>query len=273
MKPLVSICIPAYNAEDFIEEAVHSALGQDYLNTEIIVIDDASTDHTYEKLKRLSDEFKEIRLLRNSTTIGPASNWNKITRLAHGKYVKLLCSDDTIAPSCIKQQVDFLESNPEHKIVTGKREIISKDNRTLISNYGPHVKPGEYLSLDRIEACLAFLKLGTNPFGEPSATLICRSSLIKAGGWSNNWQYAIDIATYLEILNYGKIGVTSDIVSTFRVSKKSWSNKLLGRQLGESMLFAYFAARIANASPLLELSAKFVIVVKTIARIAIFVLA
>ena len=98
--PLISIVIPVYNREIFVAEAIDSALEQTYPNKEIVVIDNQSTDSTWEVLKSYQQRFpNKIRIFQNESNIGPVLNWKKGFELSKGEYIKLLFSDDLIAPS------------------------------------------------------------------------------------------------------------------------------------------------------------------------------
>lgn len=69
-KPLVSVCIPTYNNEDTIEETVSSVLRQTWKNLELVIVDDGSSDRTYELVTELAAEDKRIRLYRNGKNLG-----------------------------------------------------------------------------------------------------------------------------------------------------------------------------------------------------------
>lgn len=106
MKPLVSIIIPTYNDLDYVTQAVESALCQNYRNTEIIVIDDGSTDNTREVLRgyEIKYIYQENKGLSGARNTGLKS--------AQGRYITLLDADDLYHKDRIKNQVEFLENNP-----------------------------------------------------------------------------------------------------------------------------------------------------------------
>ncbi len=101
---LVSTIIPTYNRAHIICEAVESALGQTYPNTEIIVVDDGSKDDTVERLKRYGDR---IRILSQANA-GPAAARNRGIEASRGELVAFLDSDDIWLPEKIQQQVSLL---------------------------------------------------------------------------------------------------------------------------------------------------------------------
>jgi glycosyltransferase involved in cell wall biosynthesis len=96
---LVSVIIPAYNASEFIEECILSVANQTYRPLEIVIIDDASTDSTFEIITNLKEELKDlpdlaIILLRNSINKGAAYTINKGFKLANGSYLAWISADD-----------------------------------------------------------------------------------------------------------------------------------------------------------------------------------
>lgn len=104
-KPLVSVCIPTYNNEDTIEETVSSVLRQTWKNLELVIVDDGSSDRTYELVTELAAEDKRIRLYRNGENLGMAGNWNRCLSLCRGDYLKLLCGDDLIHETLLEREV------------------------------------------------------------------------------------------------------------------------------------------------------------------------
>ena len=93
-----SIVIPTYNASSFIEETINSILSQDYKSFEVIVIDDGSTDDTYEKLKKYKDKI----ILEQQNNLGDTEARNRGIQLAKGKYVVSFDHDDILLPFALK---------------------------------------------------------------------------------------------------------------------------------------------------------------------------
>lgn len=108
--PLVSIVIPIFNRVDCIEECLLSAINQDYKNTEVIVVDNRSTDGTYELLLRLKETYA-FNLERNAENIGPVRNWKAAIDAANGDFVKILFSDDAIMPQFVSECMSILNSS------------------------------------------------------------------------------------------------------------------------------------------------------------------
>ena len=104
-KELVSILIPVYNRVNLVGETIDSALCQTYKNIEIIIVDNCSTDGTWELLQNYALKDKRISIFKNEKNIGPVRNWKCCIDKAKGKYAKILFSDDLISNNCIEVMV------------------------------------------------------------------------------------------------------------------------------------------------------------------------
>ena len=121
--PKVSILIPVWNRENIIKETLDSAINQTYRNIEIIVVDNKSTDGTWDILKQYAKKDKRIKIFQNETNIGPVRNWKRCIDEAKGKYGKILWSDDLIAPEFLEKTVPFLENDEDIGFVFTGTEI------------------------------------------------------------------------------------------------------------------------------------------------------
>lgn len=109
-KPLVSVIMPAYNAERSIGESIRSVQRQTICDWELLVIDDCSKDKTVEIVSAMAQQDPRIRLYSNEVNSGVAKSRNRALSLSRGKYVAFLDSDDTWHPEKLKVQMDSLES-------------------------------------------------------------------------------------------------------------------------------------------------------------------
>jgi len=107
--PLVSVCIPCYNAEKYLRETVNSVRQQTYPNIEINIRDNASTDGTPELLRALAAEDSRIRVFRNEPNLGMAGNWNAVVSDARGEYVNMLSADDLLLPDFVAESLAIFE--------------------------------------------------------------------------------------------------------------------------------------------------------------------
>ncbi|HKJ45099.1 MAG TPA: glycosyltransferase family 2 protein, partial [Balneolales bacterium] len=112
-RPRVSIGMPVYNGENYIERAISSILAQTYKDFELIISDNASTDKTQEICKMFVGRDNRVRYHRNSKNIGAARNYNIVFRLSRGKYFKWAAHDDELAPAFLEDAVNVLEKNKD----------------------------------------------------------------------------------------------------------------------------------------------------------------
>ncbi len=106
--PKVSILVPVYNRADIIRATLDSAVNQTYRNIEVIVVDNKSTDATFEVITEYAAEHPCVRVYQNEANLGPARNWRRCLDNATGAYVKILWSDDLIAPTFVEKCLPFL---------------------------------------------------------------------------------------------------------------------------------------------------------------------
>ncbi|MBN1456796.1 MAG: glycosyltransferase [Sedimentisphaerales bacterium] len=115
MTPKVSICIPTYNREVFLNKTIESIIAQTYKDYEIVVVDDGSTDGTAEMIKK---KGYPVRYFWQENS-GDAAARNKLIEVARGQYISFLDSDDLLPPDAVEKMVDALPDNNENVIVYG----------------------------------------------------------------------------------------------------------------------------------------------------------
>src|SRR5947208_13826057 len=116
MTPLISILIPAYNAEAWIGDTIRSAMAQTWPRTEIIVVDDGSTDQTLARARQFESQGVRVVGQKNQ---GASAARNKAFSLCHGDYIQWLDADDLLAPDKIWRQMEMVRQG------VGKRTLLS----------------------------------------------------------------------------------------------------------------------------------------------------
>lgn len=128
-QPLLSVIVPAYNQEKLIGICLQSILSQSMRSFELIIIDDASTDSTYEVCKNFMHNDGRIRLLRNSKNMGQGVSRNRALKLAKGKYATFVDSDDQLMPDFFMRGICLLNNYTEidlvhfDKIMPGEEQV------------------------------------------------------------------------------------------------------------------------------------------------------
>ncbi len=122
--PLVSIIIPVYNGENYVKEAIDSALNQTYKNIEIIVVNDGSTDKTHEIIKSYKDKIKYIKKKNG----GVASALNTAIKSMKGEYFSWLSHDDMYYKTKIEDQIKYLAKEKDKNIILySDNDVMDKD--------------------------------------------------------------------------------------------------------------------------------------------------
>jgi len=129
--PRVSIGLPVYNGEAFLGQALDSLLGQTYPDFELIISDNASTDHTQEICLDYASRETRIEYLRNSENLGAANNYNRLVHAASGEYFKWQAADDVCAPQFLQRCIEVLDQERETVLCYPKTTIIDENNSLL----------------------------------------------------------------------------------------------------------------------------------------------
>lgn len=239
--PLVSIVIPAYNSAEFIEATIRSIEAQTFNDYELLVSDHSSTDGTAEILQRFADEGR-INLTSLESGGGAPANWRAVTAKASGKYIKLVCGDDLLAPTILEEQVAALEANPGAVMAASKRDLVDARGDRVLPARGLAGLKG--LVPGRAAVRRSVLQ-GSNIFGEPGCVLMRLDRFSEAGGWTDDQPYVIDQFSYCRTLLLGDFVAVPKPLASFRVSAGQWSVALTKKQaeqvigMHESLAAAY----------------------------------
>jgi glycosyltransferase involved in cell wall biosynthesis len=135
-KPLVSVLCTTYNQGDYVEEALRSVLAQTYRHVELIVIDNASKDHTVRVIKRILREYPDVKFIANNHNCGLCRAFNQGLELAKGKYIIDLSGDDVLLPQRIERQVEVFERLPDtYGVVFSNARYIDTQSQPLSEHY------------------------------------------------------------------------------------------------------------------------------------------
>lgn len=136
--PLVSVIVPAYQAEAYLDEALESVFAQDYAEYEVILVDDGSTDRTAEIAAA-----HPVRVLRQANR-GPAAARNAGVAVARGELLAILDADDLWPPRRLSRQVAHLREHPRDGLVMGLTEAFVTPGQDRPAHYPPVADAGPY---------------------------------------------------------------------------------------------------------------------------------
>jgi glycosyltransferase involved in cell wall biosynthesis len=219
-RPLVSVCVPAYNAERWIAGALESAVAQTYEELEIVVADNASTDASAEIASGFDDP--RIRVERRRETIGAVANHNRAIRLSRGAYVKFLHADDLLLPTCVEEMVALAREDESIGLVFAPREVDVA--QAPDPEWGElFARPHEYFSsLERVnDGRRLFRELLDTGFeanwvGEPSAVLVTRGALEHVGLLNERLHQIADLELWARIMVGCRVGFVDHVLSVYR---------------------------------------------------------
>ena len=148
--PLVSIALPIYNGEKWLEQAISTLLKQSYENVEIIIADDCSTDNSQKICEQYAARYSQITFIKNETNLGAQGNFEKILHLCSGKYITYACQDDYWDENFISYLVEKLESDNSAVLAASATQLLDKnDNKYKELRYNGKWNP-EKLSTYRL---------------------------------------------------------------------------------------------------------------------------
>lgn len=212
--PLVTIVIPTYNYARFVEEAVRSAAAQTYKNTEIILVDDGSTDDTPAKLEALKSEVPNLRVITTEHQ-GVSRARNCGTRAGKGEYVAYLDADDLWHPTKIEKQVHAMvqhANDPEWAAVYCLFRPID-ENAMVVAN-APALETRGYFFARH---------LAMNPIGTGSGIMVRRDLILEIGGFDPNLSHCEDLDAQLRVSKHHKIELVREYLVGYRKHRGSAS--------------------------------------------------
>jgi glycosyltransferase involved in cell wall biosynthesis len=227
-RPEVSVCIPAYNQERWIARAVGSALAQSPADLEVVVVDDASTDGTLERLTEFDDA--RVRVYSNARNLGHSGNWNRTLSLARGRLIKFLCADDILYEDCIEPMAELFREHPALGLVFSLRDIEREtpDDPMAIEweakHRNAHAVFGE---LRRANSGPALARrwldsgLPRNAVGEPTNVMVTRDCLQGIGTFARRLRQRADMDLWLRAMLFFDVGFVNRPLARYLVRSGS----------------------------------------------------
>ncbi|WP_096779595.1 glycosyltransferase family 2 protein [Zobellella denitrificans] len=228
MCPLVTVAVPVFNHEAYVEKTILSILNQTYNNIKLVVIDDGSSDNSVEVIKELNERFDFVFVSQENR--GCAATLNRAIReFSEGKYFSISASDDYWAPDKIEKQVAYMEKNEDVPFAYNKNYFVDEDDRILereTEMANSNLKGGEVFNE------LIFQKF------HPLPGYIFRRDLFddeevglyKEGIWTE------DFYLNLKIAKKYKIGFIDDYLSYYRYPS-NFNDKLKNIRISEGHKF------------------------------------
>lgn len=243
MSKKVSIVIPTYNGEKYLQETVDSCLNQSYENIEIIVVDDCSTDHTVEILKSYG---KKIKLIENKTNQGIVKNINNMTLGLDSDYVIFLGHDDILSKDHIEIMISEFDSDT----------VAVHCNSIIIDKNGDDIEIArdDKVQIQKTGNCM--FELSINNFISSCGMLHRVNIFKKLNGWSTDYIHYGEWLFYINELKYGKIKYTTRTKAFYRKHDTNITNtfkdKKVKKTLNKYKQRCRHLAHISNNNTMME---------------------
>ncbi|MDP2637598.1 MAG: glycosyltransferase family 2 protein [Candidatus Levybacteria bacterium] len=205
---LVSILMPAHNAEAYIKYAIESIINQRYKNWELICINDSSTDKTQDILKKYQKLDSRIKVYKNSVKKGIGFSLNLGLKYAQGKFIARMDADDISFPERISKQVEFLTKNKRVVACGGQVAMINSKNEIFAYKYFPTNSKALYKMIMKLI-----------PLQHP--TIMARSKVIKNYKYDTTLEVAEDVDMLFYLLSKGEINNLEDVIYQYRKHNNS----------------------------------------------------
>lgn len=210
-KQRVSVIIPVFNGTNYFEEALNSVFAQTYENYEIIVIDDGSTDGTWDLIQKYNYKIRSFRKENGGT----ASALNFGIKHASGEFICWLSHDDMFLPDKIAKQLEFMIRNPQY--------AFSYTDYIVIDSHGVELYRKTRPWFERTEM-LRQLFLDCHIHG--CTTMIRKEVFDKVGFFSEELKYTQDLEMWMRILRYFEIGKLSIFSIKYRTYEQQGSRNI-----------------------------------------------
>lgn len=230
--PLVSVLIPAYNHENYIQETIESIINQTYPNIELIILDDGSKDKTWEKITELKPKCENRfvkSLFETKQNEGTCITLNKLLKLSSGEFVYIIASDDLAKPQAIEEEVKFLQDNPDYALAVGDNEYVDSMGKQIFRTqkaFTSNIKNAKYKTVKEFLSSKLKIDFLSDDFGSyktlykenyiPNGYLIRKNIFETIGNFTKNAPLE-DFWLMLQISKYKKMKYIDEILFSYRI--------------------------------------------------------
>jgi len=187
--PKVTVTMPAYNASKYINEAIKSVLNQNYESFELLILDDGSTDNTWDVIQKYKKDPR-VRIYRNKKNTGVAKTRNRLIRLAKGCYISICDADDLMLPGNLKTLSQYLDNHPRTGAVYGNILILNIDNKNRLIKHPYIAKSDCAIKWDLLEK---------ESLISHSGSMVRKREIFKIGGYDKTLIYLDDLSLWFRL--------------------------------------------------------------------------
>ncbi len=219
--PLVSVIMTTYNNERHIASAISSVVNQGWGDFELIVVEDAGKDATYDIASGFVD--KRISVFRNERNLGQHRNKNAGLAKARGKLIKFVDGDDVLEPGGLEKLVNVYDAYGGRAAAVFGRTRYIDDTGNAVGASPPWGLRGVVNGIHLLEHIALKVGFGGCPFGNPTGHLFTRTVLDEVGGFPDTNTYAGDCETFFKVLSVSDAAFMDDVVASYRRQPASLS--------------------------------------------------
>ena len=213
----VSIIMPVYNRERYLEQAISSVLNQSYSNFELIIVDDGSTDNSLNIAGEFAKQDKRVTVIALKENQGVSVARNEGLRRAKGEFITGMDSDDIMLPNAVKARVEFLNSHPKIDLVFGKiHKVINAEGNPIENAFSERIQQF-YM---REKECNFYEKVKKLELWIPNAnvtSMFRRHLLFREGYYEENLRYGDDKEFLFRIMRDSNISYLAEPIVLYRL--------------------------------------------------------
>ena len=220
----LSVCMPVYNGNKFLEEAIRSVLDQTFKDFELVIVDDCSTEDPAPILSRFKDP--RIQFHRNTVRQGLVGNWNRCVELSRGQLVCVFHQDDVMLPENLQRKVEVLKQNPGVALVYSDARVVEEDLSVRHPGWFTPTLPNE----DKVFAGREFFEkmaLGDNLVCCPSA-VFRRAAFEQLGKFDPQLPYTADWEMWLRLALQFDVAYLKEPLLLYRVHDRNETHRFKG---------------------------------------------
>ncbi|HEV7745011.1 MAG TPA: glycosyltransferase family 2 protein [Pyrinomonadaceae bacterium] len=227
----VSVCIPTYNGSTYLRQAIESARTQTYSDFELLIVDDSSSDDTFQIVEEFAQGDSRVRAYQNPQRLGLVGNWNRCLELAGGEWIKFLFQDDYLHPTCIERLLELAEGSGAALVACQRdfqfesdlpvefknsfvRYVTENELAARFPNATGAIGAAEFASHAAVYPTL-------NCIGEPTAVMFHHSVVKRFGRFNPELRQLVDWEYWMRIATNAGLHYLDESLATFRVHRNA----------------------------------------------------
>lgn len=217
MPPLVSICIPNRNMARYIGETLESVLAQTWQPLEVVVLDNASDDDSWDIIQEFASKDPRVHTHRNDDLLPMVRNHNRCMALSNGHYINLLSADDLLEPTFVERCMELFQREKELGYVTTERILIGSEGDVLPST--------DFYQASGIIPGLAEARINLIGSHTVPPQMLIRKSCLEAIDWlDTGYEWAFDIHAKIRLNLQWDVGYLNEPLCRYRLHPQNSSS-------------------------------------------------